>query len=141
MGPASPVGMEPPDDACDPQVAQDVAERHRRDDVAAARVEEDDSLEIAVLGARLQEIDESLGRRRLDHPVGDDHVRAPRAAAPDFAAARRRNVMELGAAEAGSGARAGRRHDSQREGARDRQRTVAGALVGGDGLEPPTLSV
>src|SRR5208337_4868138 len=77
------VGLEAPDDAGDPQFAQNMAERHRGDHIAAARVEEYDSFERLVFSAGLEEIDESLRRRGLDDAVGDDHVRTAGAATAD----------------------------------------------------------
>ena len=127
-------GLESADDAGHPQLAQDMAENHRRDDVAAARVEKHDAAQLRVVAAGLEEIDEGLGRVRLDHAVGDDHMGTTRAAPS------RLERFDPECHRAGRPRRARKPKIPQRATIRA-ARDATARLVGGDGLEPPTLSV
>ena len=68
------IRVESSDDASDVQPSQNMTEDHRGDDIAAAGVEEHDAPQLGVRTARLEKIDERLGRLSLDHAVGHDHV-------------------------------------------------------------------
>ena len=67
-------GLEPPDHARDAELAQNVAEHHRGDDIAASGIEKHDAPQLRVRAARLEEIDKGLGRLSFDHAVGNDDV-------------------------------------------------------------------
>ncbi len=115
--------LEAPDDAGGPQLAQDVAEHHRGDDIAAARIDEHDSAQLLVVRAGLEEVDERLRRIALDHAVGDDDVRAARAAAA-VSSGSTRNVIELESANAAAGTEERRKGEDRAE--RDAAATFAG---------------
>ena len=139
-GPGSPPAVEPADDAGDAQLAQNMAEHHRGDDIAAARVEEDDAPQLGVRAAGFEEIDEGL--RRLASIT-------PSATMTCGTTSRRSRAMSSGSTRKRHRRRRARRAAAGVSASRERDATPApnGAprsaerLVGGDGLEPPTLSV
>ena len=134
------------------KLAQHLAEIHRRDDIAAGRVDQHQALHVRRMHRIAREVGEDLGRVGFDHPIGDDHIGAARAA---VGAPQLRDV-ELHGLRTGVGEAGREAGDSQTESesARGRQGPRGGnnarqlhaghrrkRLVGGDGLEPPTLSV
>ena len=113
-----------------------MAEGHRGDDIAAARIEEYDAPQLRVRTAGFEKIDERLRRIHLDHAVGDDHVGTARAAAAGLERLTR-NVIDPGSACEAAGASQPQSASSKAK----RRDPSATEVVGGDGLEPPTLSV
>ena len=123
------------DDAGDGNLRRMRPKRHRSDDVAAPRIEEDDARRLGIVGAGLQEIHERLGRLVSITPsatITCGH-RAPRV---DLELGSTRKVIVPAAP-----GRAARREQPGERAPGGEQRRPCLQLVGGDGLEPPTLSV
>ena len=115
--------------------AEDVAEGHGGDDIAAARIEEDDAPQLSIRTVGFEKVDERLRRIRLDHAVGDNHV-GQRAPQPPVSQRFERERSSTRARRARPPARASRKARAAR-----RTPLLGERMVGGDGLEPPTLSV
>ena len=105
--------LEPSDDAGDAQAAQNMAEDHRSYDIAASGVEKDNTPQLRVRVAGLEEIDKGLRRLRLDHAIGHYDVGTVSAT---FAIFKRRDTKAHGRAVLLGGGR--RNRDS---GERDRR--------------------
>ena len=136
------------DDGGRAQAAKRDSQLHRRDDVAAGRIDEDDASQPLREGSLSGEIDERLRRALFDHAVGDDHLRTFRAAIRRVESDRAERHRRLFGARRRRACRSRRRRqreqrgDPQRSARRRLEDSLARrGLVGGDGLEPPTLSV